>query len=272
MPKPRKTKAEKAAEATAHRICTRALSESGKQINILDIPQMYRVVYDVLIAGPDHEARAREAADAFIASLGDTGLSAVSRALKVKATERAAEPMQCGACAAVGTNAAKPTRHAPGCVNDAPVDLAPTTVHYRTHMIERDGTEFTSPVGFEAPETGNKTAAAHIAQACVAGHLKGTYYWCTEEGTGRFLNGIGPDGNWITCSRVSTAPAYISGRLTPVYIPAVRIYNPHPRLTYRRIRGSAETLVAYDTRDASLGPEPMGWVLGEDVPAGAVVS
>lgn len=228
MPKPRKTKAEKAHEALTERICTKALSEAGAQINLLDIPKFYRVVSTALAAGPDAEYRAREAADAWVAA---------NRTNKVK-----------------------------------PLDLAPSTVHYRTHAIERDGTEWTSDVGFEAPEAPNKTAAAHIAQACIAGHLMGSYYWCTEEGTGRFLDGRGPKGDQLTVCPVTQSPAYdgVTGR--PIYFPAVRIYNPHPRLTYHRVRGSAHTLIAFDVRDPSLGAEPVGWVLGEDVPAGSVVS
>lgn len=235
--------AQKAAEALADRICSRALSESGKQINVLDIPKMHRAVLAAVVAGPDPEGRGRDAADAFIAALGDASLPAVTRALKVKETERAA----------VAAYHAEPV----------------FPLRFRTHNIMRDGTEWTSPEAFDAPH------AQYVAQQCIAGHLKGSQYWCTEEGTGRFLNGIGKDGNWITSSPLCASAVAPSGFDTTgraVYYPAVRVHNPHPRLTYRRIRGSAHTLIAYDTRDASLGPEPVGWVLGEDVPAGAVVS
>lgn len=238
---------QKAADALASRLCAFVLADTGAQINILDTPKMHAAAYAVAIEGGD-EAAVEAAARAWVAALDGKGLSAVARLSReidkgVTAQERAA-------VAAYYTEPTYPLR-------------------YRTHSITRDGTEWTSSEAFDAPH------ARAIAQACIAGHLKGSQYWCTEEGTGRFLNGIGKDGNWITSSPLcasAVAPSGYDAIGRAVYFPAVRIYNPHPRLTYRRIRGSAHTLVAYDTRDASLGPEPVGWVLGEDVPAGAVVS
>jgi len=226
----------KAAEALTERACYKALA--GKQINILGIPKLHRNVYDVAVKGGS-EADVQAAADRRV------GIIVGGEAADVEAAKR--EPALAAVRAAYYTEPVFPLR-------------------YRTHTIERDGTEWTSSEAFEAPEP------QWLRDTCIAEHDMGTIFWITEEGTGRFLNGIGRNGHWITCSHPSRYPSYISGRLTPVYFPAVRIYNPHPRLTYRRIRGSAHTLVAYDTRDASLGPEPVGWVLGEDVPAGVVVS
>lgn len=238
MPKPRKTKAEKAADTLASRVCSAATS--GAQIRLLDIPKLHRVAYDVLLAGGT-EQEARTAADVWVAvNRTDTNWAAVNREALAASNPQAAQ------VAAYFTPPTYPLR-------------------FRTHSIMRDGTEWTSPEAFDAPH------AHYIAQQCIAGHLMGSVYWCTEEGTGRFLDGIGRDGHRITASPISSAPAYGADKRA-IYFPAVRVCNPHPRLTYRALRGSAATLVAYDTRDASLGPEPVGWVLGEDVPAGSVVS
>ena len=231
---------EKAAKALTDRACSRALV--GKQINILDIPKLHRNVLDVAVKGGSEED-VQAAADRWV------GIIVGGEAADAQAAKR--EP----ALAAVRRMAyyTEPT----------------FPLRYRTHMIERDGTEWTSSEAFDA------ATDRAVAQACIAGHLKGSQYWCTEEGTGRFLNGIGKDGNWITSSPLCASAVAPSGYDTigrAVYYPAVRIYNPHPRLTYRRIRGSAHTLVAYDARDASLGPEPVGWVMADEVPAGAVVS
>lgn len=248
--------AAKAVDALASRICSAATS--GAQIPLLGITALHRAAHAVLLAGGTEEA-ARAAADAWVAANRTDKPASATAALGLSAVARLSHEIDKGIAAQDTARAQVAAYYAPPAF----------PLRYRTHMIERDGTEWTSSEAFDAPHE------RAVAQACIAGHLKGTSYWCTEEGTGRFLNGIGKDGGWITSSPLSlsdVAPAAYDALGRAMYFPAVRIYNPHQRLTYRRIRGSAHTLVAYDTRDASLGPEPVGWVLGEDVPAGSVVS
>lgn len=124
-------------------------------------------------------------------------------------------------------------------------------IRYRLHQILRDGTEWTSYEAFEARHDHD------LRRAIVAGLLLGSRRWATEEGTGRFLDGLDarkrstgsemPHG-----SPLSACPCYLADRT--VYSPAVRIYNPAPALRLEPIRGMSHIRLAFD------GDRCVGWV------------